>query len=614
DKDSGNAIRNSYLAGLNTDSLPTVLTNYHADLTEAKLRNEAVLQFGIHQLPNNLKDWKIVRQQLKSLIIKKSNVFIDHKLPLDIRETGTTVLKGYSIKNIAFQTRPGVYATANLYIPEGKGPFPGVINMQGHWRKGKVEHDGPQPVGHSLALNGYVCLSIDPWGSGERTTVHGDFEYHGANLGASLMNVGETLAGIQIADNMRGIDLLTSLSYVDAANIGATGASGGGNQTMWLAALDERVKAAMPVVSVGTFESYIMRSNCVCELVPDGFTFTEEAGVLALVAPRAVKMCNHVRDASPTFFPSEMLRSFNNAKPVFKLLGVENNISYQVIDQTHGYWPEDREAMLGWFDLHLKGIGSGSPKKEVPFDLLPEEKLMVYPVGKRDRAVISTDEYCKIRGSELRTLFLNANSFDVIEKKKELQNILRSNAKSGLKKIHTYTRLDGWERLALETTGDKLIPLLHIPPVNMSLGYIIIVDPQGKKNIPPHLLDEYKRKGVGIVIVDLSGTGELSSKENLRDKSMVLHTLSRSELWLGKTIMGEWVQELGTVTDLLKSKYKAAKVGVDGSKEAGLAAIFSSATEGKTDYLVIRDAPLSYLFDPGRLLTFLAWPFTCRVF
>ena len=411
-KDQINAGIEFNKTAFNTDTLPDVLTNSHADLIESRLRNQAVLNFGIHQLPDNIKEWKTLSRQLKNLIIEKAEVVIDHKLPFDIRETGTTLLKGYSIKNIAFQTRPGVYATANLYIPEGKGPFPAVINMLGHWRKGKIDNDGPQPVGHSLALNGYVCLSIDPWGSGERTTVHGDFEYHGANLGASLMNIGETLAGVQISDNMRGVDLLSSLSYVDPKNNGATGASGGGNQTMWLAALDERVKAAMPVVSVGTFESYIMRSNCICELLPDGLTFTEEAGVLALVAPRAIKMCNHTRDSSPTFFPFEMLRSFNNSKPVFKMLGVEKNINYQVIDQTHGYWPEDREAMLGWFDLHLKGVGSGSPKKEIPFRLLPEEKLMVYPTGKRDPIVMSTDEYCKKRGKELRSVFLNTNTFD----------------------------------------------------------------------------------------------------------------------------------------------------------------------------------------------------------
>ena len=53
-------------------------------------------------------------------------------LPLNLKETGSVKMNGYTIKNIAFQTRPGVYATANLYIPDGQGKFPAVIVMMGH--------------------------------------------------------------------------------------------------------------------------------------------------------------------------------------------------------------------------------------------------------------------------------------------------------------------------------------------------------------------------------------------------------------------------------------------------------------------------------------------------
>ncbi|NQV76668.1 MAG: acetylxylan esterase [Bacteroidetes bacterium] len=581
----------------NSDSLPSVLTKNHADLLESRLRNQAILQFGTHQLPNNLKEWEVYRSDLRKKIIQKTGLIVNQDLPLDIKETGSIQMKGYKIKNIAFQTRPGVYATANLYVPEGKGPFPAVIVMHGHWPGGRL-YESFQAIGQSLALNGYVCLNIDAWGAGERTRTHGKDEYHGANLGASLMNIGETLAGVQISDNMRGVDLLSSLPYVDAKNIGATGASGGGNQTMWLAAMDERIKAALPVVSVGTFESCVMRSNCICELLPDGLTFTEEAGVLALVAPRALKMANIIAD-NPTFLSSEMLRSFNNTRPVFKMLGVENNISNLVLDKTHGYWPENREVMLGWFDLHLKGIGTGAPKKEIPFETLPNKELLVYPVmGKRDLSIQTTADYCERRGKELRASYLGVRSFDAPAKQKELRNILRINEVSNLSKVHQYTSLAGWDRLALETSDAKLIPVLRLAPTNPALGYIIISNPEGKNSIPATVLNELKSKGMGIAIVDLSGTGEASStKENASSKSMVLHTQSRSELWLGKTILGEWVKELGVVSDFLKSRYHAQKVSIDGSKEAGLAGLFLAATGGNVDDVILRDAPLSYLFD-----------------
>ena len=588
---------------INSDTLPLVLTINRADLVESKLRHEALLKFAEHELPATPKEWETYRVTLKNEILKKAVVKIDHKLPLNIKETGSIQMKGYTIKNISFQTRPGVYATANLYVPDGKGPYPGVINMLGHWQKGKIDPSGPQAVGHTLATNGYVCLTIDPWGAGERSTKHGEFEYHGSNLGASLMNIGETLLGIQVSDNMRGVDLLCSLPNVDPKNIGATGASGGGNQTMWFAALDERVKAAVPVVSVGSFESYIMRSNCICELLPDGFTFTEEAGVLALA--NAIMPINHKKDSNPTFFPSEMMRTYSNARQVFNMMGKENNIAYRVFDLTHGYMTEDREAMLGWFDFHLKGIGNGQPRKEIPFEQVPEEKLMVFPTGKRDANVMSTDEYCRKKGTELRSVTLNMKSFDQEKKKKELSDILRLKEKSELKEVHRYSAINGWEKIALETSDNKLIPVLLSAPVNKSLGYVIICNPGGKQAISLSSIDELKKSGAGIVIVDLTGTGEASSsRDQTTDKSMVHHTLARAELWLGRTMLGEWVEELNLVTGFLKSDYKAVKITFDGTKEAGLAGLFCAALKGNFNEIILRDSPISYLFDNRQSVDF----------
>jgi hypothetical protein len=539
---------------------------------------------------------------LKNEIIKKAGVIIDHNLPLNTKVTGSIDMSSYIIKNLVFQTRPGIYATANLYIPQGKGPFPAVINMIGHWDKGKIDSTGPQGVGHSLALNGYVCLSIDPWGAGERATIHGEYEFHGSGLGTSILNIGESLFGIQISDNMRGVDLLCSLKFVDKENIGATGASGGGNQTMWLSALDERIKAAVPVVSVGSFESYIMGTNCICEVLNDGLTLTEEAGVLAL--SRAIMPCNHIKDTNPTFFPSEMLRTYDNAKKVFEMRGEGDHISYRIFDLEHDYLKEDREAMLGWFDYHLKGIGTGCDKKEVAFHQVPEDELMVFHKGQRDNNVISTDQYCRIRGLELRTDYLNLKSFNLEKKRDELRNILRLNEKSDLKKVYRYSSIRGWERLVLETTDDKLIPLLHLAPSNKSIGYVIICNSGGKDSISLSLIDEIKKKGSGIVIVDLSGTGELIIQDIHSYKDHTHHNLARAELWSGKTLLGEWIKELNLVVQFLRSNCDAEKVNFDGNKETGLAGLFLSSLEGNIDDIVLRDTPISYLFDNRKSVNF----------
>ena len=185
-----------------TDSLPTVLTENRADLVGSKLKNEAILRFAQLQLPETKQEWEDYRTHLRNEIIKKAGIVIDHELPLNYQETGTVKMEGYSIKNLIFQTPSGVYATANLYIPDGDGPFPGVINMNGHWPEARMA-ESVQSVGHTLAKNGYVCLNIDAFGSGERSTIHGVYEYHGYNLGASLMDIGEPLMGFQVSDNIR---------------------------------------------------------------------------------------------------------------------------------------------------------------------------------------------------------------------------------------------------------------------------------------------------------------------------------------------------------------------------------------------------------------------------
>lgn len=591
---TGNAVGSS----LDTGRLPAVFTGAHMDLINLQLKQQAALAFQTNLLPQTRKEWKKERERLKTTVLRKTGAIIDHALPLNYKETGHTTLKGYTVKNIVFQTRPGVYATANLYVPEGKGPFPAVVNSHGHWKDARAG-EMVQATAHALALNGYVCLNMDAWGAGERTTVHGEAEYHGANLGASLMDIGTSLMGMQLTDNMRGVDLLCSLPEVDKDRIGATGASGGGNQTMWLSAMDERIKAVVPVVSVGTFESYIMNSNCVCELLADGLTFTEEAGILGLIAPRALKICNALNDSNKSFYPSEMLRSYKNAASIFNLLGADDKLDYQLFNTTHGYWPEIRETMLGWFDLHLKGTGTGAPKKEPVFTLLPVSALMTFPAGKRDAEVMSTAAFCKLNGQTLRQDMLEAKAGDKKQQQQTLKEILRIQDPLTLKTLHRYGTSQGWERLALETTSGDVIPLLLRAPQNKEKGFVILSHPSGKDSIPAAILEAAGREGSGIVLLDLWGTGEHGSTiANTTDGSLPpFHTLLRSALWLGKTVQGQWVNELELVTKVLKTSFGAGKISIDGSRETGIAALFLAALDGNTTEVTVRNSPLSYAFD-----------------
>src|SRR5690606_13715284 len=139
-----------------SDTLPSVFPKGRKDVFYDNMRKEAEEKFNQHQLPTDLISWKKKREVLRNTIIQKNNVQYYPDLPFDLHETSMIQLDGYKIKNIFFQTRPNIYATANLFIPEGKGNFPAVLVMMGHSSNGKLS-DIYQSLGHLLALNGYVA-------------------------------------------------------------------------------------------------------------------------------------------------------------------------------------------------------------------------------------------------------------------------------------------------------------------------------------------------------------------------------------------------------------------------------------------------------------------------
>ena len=170
--------------------------------------------------------------------------------------------------------------------------------------------------------------------------------------------------------------------------------------------------------------------------------------------------------------------------------------------------------------------------------------------------------------------------------------------------------LDEWkvyrEELKTEIMKKTGVVINHRLALNMketgtvkgSSGYVILCNPEGKDKVDPALIEKLKKDGAGIVIVDLSGTGESTSSLSASyDISTRLHTLSRAELWLGETVLGEWVKELTVVVLFLSSNFKAQKICIDAYKEAALAGLFYGAAGGNVDHIILREAPVSYLFD-----------------
>src|SRR5205823_9148543 len=182
-----------------------------------------------------------------------------------------------------------------------------------------------------LVKLGFIVLAVDAFGAGERYTAPAKGTYHGALYGATLWPVGQTLLGMQVYDNRRAVDYLLTRPEVDGTRLGITGASGGGNQTMYAGALDDRFGAVVPVCSVGTYQAYLHAACCVCEVLPGGLRLTEEGDVLGLVAPRALMVINATKDAYQ-FSVGEAARSMDRATKVFALYQAPEKIKHAVFD------------------------------------------------------------------------------------------------------------------------------------------------------------------------------------------------------------------------------------------------------------------------------------------
>ena len=573
---------------------------FHLDMSEhcqvtRFLKWEASRLAHVNQLDivSTEKELKTFQASLRRKIRQKLNVDYDSKLPLDVRRYGTCAADGFTIEKLIYQSRPGIYVTALLYIPEGKGPFPAVLQMHGHNPEGKFGVN-VQKTSMALVKNGFVCLAVDAIGCFERAQNCYKSEYHGNVLGGHVMNIGETLMGQQIVDNMRGIDLLQSLDCVIKDQIGATGASGGGNQTMWLAALDERVKAAMPVVSVGSFQSYVYGMNCMCELLPDGLTMTEISGILALIAPRHLKIGNALYDCNHDFSVAEMLKSYHPVERIYWNLNQPEKISFYVADRVHGYSDRQREAALGFFEYALKGQGNGNPVREPDAPLIDMEELKLFSEERpRPAEVASLQDICRKKGKELHEKLLAREHFSVAAERKNLKKLLRMRPVPAAGKLTSYAEVSGVKRYAL-TVGEQLLPFLYYKPENFNGTLRIICHPEGKAMLDSQICLENCRDGSALILPDLFGTGETCQQAPCGG---LHHQFFRQLLWLGRSLMGEWMFGMKALAQMAKKEFKAQKVFLHGVKECGTAALWLNAVEKGIDGVTLIDAPASLLFD-----------------
>jgi len=334
--------------------------------------------FSIDQVRNR-RDWRRWRARtypdlLKALGLERP----PRKTPLRPRVVGVLDRKDYVVEKIVFETRPDFLMTSNLYRPKTvSARVPAVLCVHGHTMKGKTS-EPMQLRSANYARAGWVALAVDATGHGERVHI-------GHRRTFAIVTTGMTLEGVQVWDNMRAVDYLLSRPEVDPNRIGITGCSGGGNQTMYTAAVDGRISVAVPVCSVSTLRGQIFTPNgigCQCECVPDLMRYgLENATVCALIAPRPLLILSGTQDA---VFPVKYTRTANeHLERFYEAIGHARRYGYVERRLPHGYHRPFRQAAHAWFDRWFNRRAAEAahrergPKPESPEDLwcFPDGKL-----------------------------------------------------------------------------------------------------------------------------------------------------------------------------------------------------------------------------------------------
>lgn len=280
------------------------------------------------------------------------------RTPLQATVTGRLEHAEFTVEKLHYQSSPHLYVTANLYLPKHRTkPAPAILYVCGH---GQVKVDGVsmgnktsyQHHGAWFARHGYVCLTIDTIQLGEIEGLH-----HGTNrLNQWWWNArGYTPAGVEAWNGIRGLDYLQSRPEVDPERIGVTGRSGGGAYSWWVAALDERVKVAVPVAGITDLRNHVVdgaiQGHCDCMFMVNTYRW-DYPQVAALLAPRPLLLGNSDKD---TIFPLDgVLRVHDQVRRVYRLLGAEANLGLLITEGPHQDTQDLQVPALRWFDRFLK--------------------------------------------------------------------------------------------------------------------------------------------------------------------------------------------------------------------------------------------------------------------
>lgn len=563
-----------------------VLHTPHGRMLEDYFARLGLEMLERHPYPATRAEWEARRGELQARLRTSLGLAPEEpRSPLNATVLGTLERDGYIVEKVQFESRPGWYVAALLYRPARQNaPAPGILCPHGHWYAGKrSRHVQARCI--TLARRGYVALALDMVGYNDRAFMgHRDTYY--------LMAAGRPLSGLLAWDNIRALDYLCARPDVDAQRIGCTGASGGGNQTMYLSAIDERIKASVPVCSVEIYADYFSKGCCTCEVVPELFTYADEPHLLGLVAPRALLFINGIKDSG---FPILSARlAFDRARRIYELYDPARLALAEVYTE-HGYERAMRERAYRWFDRWLKEpIGEDKgPVDEGDVWVEPEEAdtLCLWAAGAHPAGAQTCATYYarlseasrppRATGDTLRSAIV-ARVFGGFPPHTSLEP----------QHVETIERVEcRIEKLAIRSEPDILLPALLLRPRRAAgpTPAIVLLSPSGKvRAVERRDVLECLRAGWSVLAVDYRGAGETAAGENGERFALI------RSLKTGRHLFGLRVWDVLRAVEYLRERedMQPDRVALWGEREGALLALYAGALDVRVA-AVVADYPLA---------------------
>lgn len=525
---------------------------YHHLAAEAydHLGRRSARMAGLHSLT----DWQQRQQWLREALRELAGTFPE-KTPLHVKVTGTARQDGYRLEHLVYESQPGFYVTGTIFIPgslKKDERAPAVLYCSGHSATG-YRSATYQRVILNLVLKGFVVFAFDPVGQGERLEYldaatgksrhkwpSNEHSYPGAQV---FLN-GNTLAMYMIWDGIRAVDLLLTRKEVDPQRIGITGRSGGGTQCAYIAAFDDRIKAAAP-------ENYITNFTRLFESVGpqdaeqhffNGIARGTDMG--DLLAVRAPKPCLMITTTRDMFSIQGAMETATEVSGIYAAYGRSGDFRMVTDDAPHASTKKNREALYKFFRQYLDLPGAAEDLEVTP---LAPAALQVTPTGQVSTSLQS------------ETIF-SLNRREAAKKHDALQ-AARSNLPAYLPAMLTAARkLSGYrepadtpapvltgriqkegyviEKAFVKGEGDYVIPYLLMKSAHPNNKAVICLNPAGKQAGGEE--EWLVRNGFTVLAPDMIGTGETGPGDFTGDSYIdsVSYNLWFASIQIGRSITG----------------------------------------------------------------------------